>query len=224
LRPIVGSYYHIHTAISGELLKLEAHAKSLDPNNAEAVGGFAGHFGMLSAIQEAHSHEEEEGIWPEIEKRLPGLTRTFLFDHEGEREYMAEIKSALGMLQGSGDKGEAADRLYRNAVALASHLIHHMAKENELLYAPFADQLSDQEESKIVYEAYEGLPDAMIMQAMPWWASYQTPQDIADEAKTLLERARPEKARLVLGVVVKSLPPEKWTELEKLKPELSEYR
>jgi hemerythrin-like domain-containing protein len=224
LRPIVGSYYHIHTAISGELLKLEAHAKSLNPNNAEAIGGFAGHFGMLSAIQEAHSHEEEEGVWPEIEKRLPGLTSTFLFDHEGERKYMAEIKSALETLQGGGDKGDATDRLYRNTVALASHLIHHMAKENELLYTPFADKLSEQEESRIVFDAYESLPDELVVQAMPWWASYQSAQDIADEARTLLEHARPEKAKLVLGVVLGSLPPEKRADVEKLKPELAEYR
>jgi hemerythrin-like domain-containing protein len=224
-RPLVSSYRHIHKAIGGELLKLEAHARSVDPNNPESVGGFAGHLGMFTGIQDAHSHEEEQGVWPQIESKLPGLTQTFLFDHEGERKYVADIKSALAELQrGGGDKQDAAARLYRSTVALASHLIHHMAKEEALLYVPFADRLSEQEESKIVYDTYEGLPEEMVVQAMPWWASYQTPEDIVQAAGILERHARPEKARLVTGAVVNSLPPERWAEVQRLGPQLAEFR
>src|SRR3546814_16988623 len=47
----------------------------------------------------------------------------------GRAEVYGWIKAALGALQGGGDKGDAEDRLYRNTVALASHLIHHMRSE-----------------------------------------------------------------------------------------------
>ena len=180
---------------------------------------------MLEAIQEAHSHEEENGLGPMIEARIPGATAGFLFDHEAERGYLAEMKAALAELQqSSGDKKEASGRVYRTAVALSAHLIHHMAKEEAQPYAQFADKLSEQEESKIIYDVYEGLPEELVVQAMPWWASYQSPQDIVDEAETLLTMARPEKARLVVGTVLKSLPPQKWAEVEKLKPDLAQLR
>ena len=224
-RPLVSTYRSIHAAIGGELLKLEAHAQSVDPNNAESVGGFASHLGMLDAIQDAHSHEEEDGLWPQIEARLPGITSTFLFDHEGEREYMAEIKSALGELQqGSGDKKDATARLYRYAVALSAHLIHHMSKEEALLYTPFADKLSEQEESKIIYDLYEDLPEDLVVQAMPWEASYQDAEAIAEDSDILLKMVRPEKASLIIKAIVNSLPPEKWGEVEKLRPNLATYR
>ncbi|MPZ48391.1 MAG: hypothetical protein GEU75_03605 [Dehalococcoidia bacterium] len=223
-RPLVGSFHHIHTAIGGELLKLEEHARMVDPSNAESVGGFAGHLGMLEAIQETHSHEEENALWPKIEAKLPGATASFLFDHEAERRYFVEIKAALGEVQAGGDKQAAAARLYRTCVALSAHLTHHMAKEEAQPYSQFADAMTPEEEAKVIYGIYEGLPEEMVTQAMPWFASYQSPADIVDEAETLLTMARPEKARLMLNAVVKSLPPEKWAELEKLKPSLAEFR
>ena len=41
-RPLVNSFHYIHTAIGGELQKLEEHALSVDPNSPESIGGFAG--------------------------------------------------------------------------------------------------------------------------------------------------------------------------------------
>jgi iron-sulfur cluster repair protein YtfE (RIC family) len=223
-RPIVNSYHHIHQAIGGELLKLEEHARNVDPASRESVGGFAGHLAMLKAIQEAHSHEEEEGFWPLIEQRIPGATASFLFDHEAERRYFDEIEAALAELQSGGDKQDAARRLYRYAVTLSSHLIHHMAKEEAQPYSQFADRLSEQEEAAIIHKVYEDLPAEMLQQAMPWWASYQSPEDIAEEADTLLSYAPPEKARMILSVVTNSLPPEKWSALKGLRSQLVEYR
>ena len=225
VRPLVSTYQSIHTAIGGELLKLEAHAQSVDPNSAESVGGFASHLAMLEEIQEAHSHEEEQGLWPQIEARLPGITATFLFDHEGERDYMSQIQAALGELQqGSGDKKDAAARLYRYAVALSAHLIHHMSKEEALLYTPFADKVSEQEESKIIYDLYEDLPEDLVVEAVPWEASYQDAEAIAEDSDILLKMVRPEKASLIIKAIVNSLPPEKWGEVEKLRPNLATYR
>ena len=224
-RPMVGMFHHIHKAIGGELLKLEEHARTVDPGNPESVAGFAGHFGMLGMIQDTHSHEEESGLWPQIETRLAGITSGFLADHETERSYTGEIKSALAELQSGGaDKQAAAQRLYRYAVALSSHLTNHMVKEEALLYTPYADVLTAAEEARAIYEAYEGLPEEVVVQAMPWWASYQSPEDIIEEAETLLNAVRPEKARLIIGTVIRSLPPEKWAAVEKLKPSLVEFR
>jgi iron-sulfur cluster repair protein YtfE (RIC family) len=222
---MVNSYHYIHNAIGGELLKLEEHARTIDPSNPESVGGFAGHLGMLTGIQDSHSHEEENGVWPLIEAKIPGLTNSFLFDHEGERKYIAEIRSALGELQqGNGDKEASKARLYRNTVALSSHLIHHMAKEEAQLYSAFADKMTEAEEGQLIHEVYQGLPNELIVQAMPWWASYQSPEGIVEEAATLRRWADPEKARLILSTVANSLPPEKWSAVEKLEPQLAEYR
>ena len=180
---------------------------------------------MLTMIQDTHSHEEESNFWPQIEAKMPGAMASFQFDHDGERKYVAEVKSALEQLQqGSGDKQDAAKRLYRNTVALSSHLIHHMAKEEAQPYSQFADAISPEEETQIIHGVYEALPAEVLGQAMPWWASYQTPEGIVDETDTMIRAASPEKARLVVSTIIKSLPPEKWSEVEKLRPELAQYR
>lgn len=225
MRPLVTSFHHIHTAIGGELLKLEEHARNVDTSSPESVGGFAGHLGMLKAIQDAHSHEEENGLWPAIEERMPGATASFMFDHEAERRYFGEIQSALRELQGdSSDKQDAAKRMYRYCVALSSHLIHHMEKEEVQPYSQFADRLSNEEEAAIIRATYDNLPPEMLQQAMPWWASYQSPEDLADAGDILLSAAEPNKARMVLNAALNSLPPEKWSAVKGLRPQLAEYR
>jgi iron-sulfur cluster repair protein YtfE (RIC family) len=222
---LVNTYHHLHSAIGGELLKLEEHARTVDASSPESVGGFAGHLGMLKMIQDTHSREEEDGFWPLIEAKMPGATASFLFDHEAERRYFGEIESALAELQtGPGDKQDAARRLYRYAVILSSHLIHHMAKEEAQPYSQFADRLSEQEEAAIIHKLYDDLPADLLQQALPWYASYQSPNDLVEEANTLLSYADPDKARMILTVIANSLPPDKWSAVLGLQSRLADYR
>jgi hemerythrin-like domain-containing protein len=224
-RPILNSFHRIHNAIKGELSNLEMHAKSLDPNSPESVGGFAGHFSFIvGTVQEAHSHEEENTLWPEIEALNPGLMVTFKADHEAERAYVAEIKTNLEKLQGASDKEAAAAGVYRNTVALVSHLHHHMNKEEAIPYSTFSDQLDDDKEFVLIGKILGGLPEEMLPMAMPWWASFQTPEDIADEHETTLKALGPEKAAKFAGPIVNSLSPEKWDAVLKLNPSLAPFR
>jgi hemerythrin-like domain-containing protein len=225
LRALVREFNHIHKAIRGELLKLEDHAGAVDPNDAGSVAGFAQHFGMVDNIQTAHSHEEENGLWPRIEAKHPGLLAAFPMDHEAEREYMAEIKQTLGKLQGGQAKPEEkqalARRLYRYSVALSSHLSHHMNKEETLPYPTFAEGLTEQEEDGMIAAVLNGLPEEMMPMAIPWKTSYLTDEEVVEEFDHYVRILSTQKVKAFFGPIATM--PDRWASLTKMRPAMAQY-
>ena len=130
--PILSQYNHIHKAMGGELLKVEEQAAALDPNNPESVAALVGHLGMIRAILDVHAHAEEDGAWPMIEAKFPGLTRPYLLDHDYERSLFASIDTELANLQQpTGDKAAAGKRLYHMSKEEAHplHDLHRIAEQ-----------------------------------------------------------------------------------------------
>jgi hemerythrin-like domain-containing protein len=225
-RPILNSFNRIHKAIKGELLKLEQQARAISADDAQSVSAFTATFGFVENIQAAHSHEEEETVWPEVEARNPGMMATFRADHEAEHVFMDDIKANLSRLQGAGDGNtdDATAGIYRNTVALVSHLHHHMTKEEAIPYTTLADQMDDKDEFVLIGRILDGLPEELVVAVMPWWASYQTPEDIVDEHKTTLAALGPEKAAVFGNTIINSLPPDKWEAVRSIDPDLAQFR
>jgi hypothetical protein len=224
-RPIMSQYRHIHTALGGEMLKVEQHAASLDPNDPAAVGAFVGHLRMIRGILDIHAHEEENGAWPMIEARLPGITHPYLLDHEQERALFAEIDADLAALQqgAARDRNEIGRRLYRNVVAVVSHLTHHMSKEELHPYAAFVETLSPDEELQIITAVLNGIPDQALAMAMPWQASFLTDEELIDDIDVYLQTLGPEKQSSFIAPLAKGLPAERWQKLVTARPQIAGF-
>jgi hypothetical protein len=226
MRPIQAQYSHIHRALGGEMLKVEAQAQDLDPRSPESVGALVGHLGMIRMILDIHAREEDNNVYPMIEERLPGITATFTLDHEHERELFAAIDEDIAALQsGSAPDPEATGRhLYRNIVAVTSHLIAHMDKEEAYPYTKFTELLSDEEEMVIVGEVLNSIPDQALAMGMPWQAGFLSDEEVLGNIDLYLKVLGPEKQRAFIGPLANGLPPERWQSFVQQKPELAAFQ
>lgn len=224
MQPLVILYNHIHKALSGELDNLEAHARSLNPDRPEEMGAFAEHLGMIEGLLHVHSQEEEGVLWPEIEKQMPSLTRPYELDHEADDEVFARIHSHLEKLQQqSPDRASAQVSLARDTGVLAEQVRLHIRKEEEHVYAPFADRISRDEQMDISRRILSNLPAEILPQAMPWLASFLTPEEVAEGFALYVEAVGPERGRLFITPLPNGMPPEKWQEVLKHAPQLTSY-
>lgn len=222
MRPIASQFNHIHKAIGGELLKLEGHAASIDPSSAESVAGFAGHLAFMEGLLNTHAREEDNGLFPAIEAKFPGMMATFSYDHEAQDKLFDALRSDVASLQGEAveDKTAIARRLHRNMVALSSDLILHMEKEEAVPYARFAETLSEEEELGMVGAVLNSLPDEMLTNAMPWMASYLTDDEILDEFETYKRVLGAAKMRTFVAPLSTGLAPGRWEALTAREPGL----
>lgn len=224
MKPLHAAYHHIHAALGGEMEKLEGHAMALDPASPEAIIGFTGHLGMIDSILEAHAHEEERVLWPEIESRMPGMMDSYEIDHREERALFDRIRADLASLgQPSTDRETTQRRMVRSVAVATEQLKLHMAKEEEHVYAPFAETLSEDEWKSLADQILSGLPPEMLPTAMPWLASYLTAAEVAESFSLYAQALGPERVRPFVSPLPAGMPPEKWQEVLKHAPELASY-
>jgi hypothetical protein len=224
VQPFVTLYNHIHKALGGELDNVEAHARSLNPDRSEEIAGFAAHFGMIEGLLEVHSHEEENAVWPEIDKRMPLVLQAYELDHEADKEVFARIHSHIERLQQQSlDHTSAQASLARDCSVLAEQSKLHMRKEEEHVYGPFADSISREEQMEIGRRVLNNLPEDLLPQAMPWLAGFLTAEEVAEGFSLYVEAVGPERAHLFVAPIATGLPPEKWQQVLQRAPELAQY-
>jgi iron-sulfur cluster repair protein YtfE (RIC family) len=217
-------YNHIHRALGGELDNLEAHARSINPDRPEEAGAFAGHLEMIENLLEIHSQEEEQVVWPEIDRQTPGLLRAYELDHEADKDVFARIHSHLGKLQQqSAESAGAQTSLARDTGVLAEQAKLHMRKEEEHIYGPFAESIGRDEQMEIGRRVLSNLPVEMLPQGMPWLASFLTAEEVAEGFELYVEAVGPERGRLFVSPLATSMPPEKWQAVLQHAPQLASY-
>ena len=82
-----------HTAIERELTDLESLvSKASSPADVAAL---AERFAFLEKFCDGHTKGEELGLFPELDKKLPKVSATYLFDHGDERAAFARIHRDL---------------------------------------------------------------------------------------------------------------------------------
>ena len=224
MQPLATMFNHIHKALTGELDNVEAHARSLNPDRPGEVEAFAGHFGMLEGILEVHAHEEENAVWPEIDKQMPLVLQAYELDHEADKEVFARIHAYVEKLQQqSPDRASVQASLARDCGVLAEQSKLHMRKEEEHLYGPFAEGISREEQMAISQRLLNNLPEELLPQAMPWLASFLSAEEVAEGFSLYLEAVGPERARLFVAPIASGMPPEKWQQVIQRAPELASY-
>ena len=224
MQPLHAAYHHIHCALGGEMEKLEGHAIALDATSPAELAGFGAHVGMIDGILEAHAHEEEVVLWPEIESRLPGMMDSYEIDHREERSLFARIHADVAALGQSGADREATQRRLVRSIAVATEQLKlHMAKEEEHVYEPFAATLTDEEWKSLGDRILSGLPPEMLPTAMPWLASYLTAAEVAESFSLYADALGPQRVKPFVAPLPNGMPPEKWQEVLSYAPKLAEY-
>ena len=158
----------IHAAIDTDVRALEAEAFAAETD--AQLDAFAAHFALFHRIVKTHNDGEEALLFPELEKRLPRVAATYLFDHKDEAALFGAIGeqvTAARAASGTARAGELA-KLRRHAVALTEHVTTHVRKENELITPLVIELFSPPEQGALVQAMIGAFSPELLAKALPW--------------------------------------------------------
>ena len=158
----------IHAAIDTDVRALEAEAFAAETD--AQLDAFGAHFALFHSIAKTHNEGEEVSLFPELEKRLPRVAATYLFDHEEEAALFDAITAQVATARaatGAARAGELA-KLRRHAVALTEHVTTHVRKENELITPLVLELFSPPEQAAQVQAMIGRFAPELLAKALPW--------------------------------------------------------
>ena len=144
---IIDTMVKEHEIILGYLEDLERINRNIQ--KTESYSNEEGEFDRLKHIAEhliaaePHHQREEQGLFPEIEKRgLTGPPSVMRMEHDILRRYKHQLKD---MLEKSGemDFHELKQQLKNATTNIVPTLREHIAKENNILYPMAKQAISD---------------------------------------------------------------------------------
>jgi hypothetical protein len=98
----IDSLRFVHTALVREITDLDRLVA--DARTAEQAAVLGDRFAFLEKLSEGHTQGEEIGLFPDLDAKIPSLSKTYLFDHVDERAAFARIRASIDACR----KGDAA--------------------------------------------------------------------------------------------------------------------
>jgi hemerythrin-like domain-containing protein len=193
----------IHKAIMREAHEIE-HAVARMEDPAAVLKKLT----FFEEIAHHHTDGEEEFFFPELEKKLPKVAVTYVFDHKDEKKLFATLKDAIGK---AADDVHASHMARRTAIALVEHLDGHIRKENELVVPLIEELFTPEEHAAMVMKIQSKIPPQMMATVLPWLVNHLDP----GERVELLSLMPPERKTMVMGMLKTALKPDVWATIEK---------
>ncbi len=216
-------YLYVHDAILRDVARYEELAKNLHRDSADDVAAFAGQLEWFHSMIKAHEKSEEEVLFPALNDRFAYVAESYAFDHEDfEPHVFGGLDDALVGLQqanGSSDRKEMADLLYRQSVALNEHMRLHISKENELLLPKLEAEFDFDEQARIAGAMAGQVEPAMMAAIVGWMYDGQAVQDREGMIRFLM-RILPPEAFAQISHMLASKDAAAWTEMLRRVPEL----
>jgi hemerythrin-like domain-containing protein len=142
----IDSLRFVHTALEREILSLEELVTAAStPDQAAALKD---RFDFLERLGHGHTSGEEVGLFPALDEKIPGFSKTYVFDHGDERAAFARMQTHLEGCA-KGDTG-ALRALAREVTKFADHLTRHIRKENELVLPAINEHFSREEQLAMI--------------------------------------------------------------------------
>ena len=202
----IDSLRFVHTALEREILDLERLVSTAKtPDEAARTKD---RFEFLERLCEGHTRGEEAALFPDLDTKIPSLSRTYLFDHEDERAAFGRIRASLEACAG-GD-GAAVDPLVREVTKLSDHLTRHIRKENELVLPMVHAHFTHEAQAGIIGRIVAMFTAADMAQVVPFIVGWL---DAADRVRyvNILAKAVPEAGfRALSGRIKERLDEAAW--------------
>ncbi len=217
-------YVYVHDAILREVAYFETAARELNRDSAEEVAEFADQMSWFSTITKTHERTEEEVLFPALEARYRFVAESYAFDHD---DYEAHVFkgidraiAGLAQAEGTGERRDYAELLYRQSVALHEHMRLHIAKENELLLPKLEAEFDIAEQAELA-GAMAGMVEPPVMaQLVGWMYRGQGPQDREGMIRFLMQ-VLPEEPFTAMTGMLAGIDTEAWNEIQRRIPELA---
>ncbi|CAG9463263.1 unnamed protein product [Pedinophyceae sp. YPF-701] len=204
--------FGFHKALKNELAQLEDDAMSLGLGGAAIQEGalqrLAGRFRFLWGIYRAHSHAEDEVVFPALEskERLHNVTNSYAIDHQQEESLFCALDETLARVQdaslASSELGPLIASLQRQCAAIRAAVTLHVRSEEEGLWPLFVEHFTDEEQRQLVGTII-GRTGAEVLQAMlPWVTRSFTEEETGEMMDSLRQVTRKTRFDRWLGAIM----------------------
>lgn len=158
----------IHSAIDLEVRSLEADAFAAESDaQLEAYGA---RFSLFHTITKTHNDGEEASLFPDLDRKLPRVAATYLFDHEEEAALFDAIAGQIAAARAASSVTRAGElgKLRRHAVALTEHVTAHVRKENTLITPLVLELFTPPEQAAHVQAMIGRFSPDLMAKTLPW--------------------------------------------------------
>jgi zinc finger-like protein len=223
--PLAGMHY-IHEAILRELAAMEDAARDLATGARGDAAAVRERFEFLHEVTRGHAQGEDEIIFAAIDERVfHAATQSYHFEHNAEAEVYADIATLLAVLTaapGAEDRRQAAQRLYRQTVALNTILSLHMRKEESQLIPLAAQHFTVEEQAVLSARSVQAYSPELLAKAIPWLLERLNPEERVEFVLMMEEMMPPPAFQGFAGMVARGVQPPLWQELTEKVPELAQ--
>ena len=139
-------------------------------SHSDDVTALARWFAMVRQIIEHHHHLEDDELWPDLERRLPGFlagTTELAADHVRLDEAMDAVTAGLDQLTTTTDD-DAVDEAVASAADLAELIVDHLDREERSVIGPITAAYTAEEYERFEKSAAKGTPLRLFAFGLPW--------------------------------------------------------
>jgi len=163
----------VHKAIRVDLQALADAALKLDPEslNPRHLTTLRERFAFLERMVRDHSNAEDRVVLPALAERVHGIVEEYETDHHCEQELFRRLLQTLLDIQCAGTAAETRSliRKLRGIVrALRVDLMHHLEREEVVLWPILAEKFSADEQTQIVGQVFGQIPASRMQELLPW--------------------------------------------------------
>jgi hemerythrin-like domain-containing protein len=213
----IDSLRYAHTALDREVTDLLEAVSAL--GSTAAAAALADRIEFLLSFGAGHTRAEEAGLFPDLDRVVPGIAAEYLADHQAERDAADRIRSALrGCAAGD---AEALGALQREFAALAEHTRAHTQRENEQVLPAVHQHFSVPEQLGMVGRIAGSFTPAEMGAMLPFIVARIDPPDRVAYLSNIA-RSAPPPVMVALGRGIQArLAPAEWESLVAAVPALA---
>lgn len=185
--------FQFHEALRSELALLEEDAMLLDGTES-TLRRLDGRFQFLWSIYHAHSHAEDQVVFPALEGKeaLHNVSKSYEMDHREEEVLFRQADAAIRELRSTppgARRDELVSYLQRVCASIHAAVETHVRSEEEGLWPLFVEHFSRDEQQALVGTII-GRTGAEVLQAMLPWVQMALPAEEVDGMIDSLKEVR----------------------------------
>lgn len=168
--------------------------------------------GAITLLQE-HAEHEETFVHPELESRVPGITKSFEGNHQDDERLFDRMQELASQIEAVGDDHERValgNQLYGMFNTYICDYLGHLDREEAELEQALWDHFTDQELADLDHRLMGSVPP----ERMALWVPIICNSWNASELTTILvgmkQGAPPDAFAGMLKMVEQATPPETW--------------
>jgi iron-sulfur cluster repair protein YtfE (RIC family) len=178
-------------------------------NDPEAVKGLAEAVNGYTAAARGHAQGEDDGYFPTLTERAPGVAESFVFDHREEQQHLDDMDRLVADCPA--DQLEAFKQL---CTVVCAQMELHMRKEEELLWPLTEEKFSPPEQGAIMQAILGAIPKAQFPSLLPWLVNNLELDEAVDYLQLLQRLQPPEVFQTTLGWMRDSVRTDHWSAID----------